>query len=231
MNQGLSTDHNQAGDPFTAVLMQPLVADGVVVAQAGQMVYGRVSTIEKQSSSHPSRMGLQLTSTTLADGTQTPLQSQVVGRQGGSTPGAVQAGTVATTTGVGAAIGAAAGWGTGAAIGAGAGAMAGIIGVLLTRNHPTVVYPESVLTFELTAPMTVSTTNAPQAFRFVGPEDFQRAQALQSRPGPPAYGPRSYPSAYPYPYPYPYWGGFYWGPGFAYGWGPGFYFGGRYWRR
>jgi hypothetical protein len=220
IDQALSSDHNQPGDTFVAQLAQPLVVDGVVVAQRGQNVYGRVAEVQKQNSGRPSRLGLELTSLTLADGTQVPIRSQLVARTGRSTPAGVQAGTVAATTGIGAAIGAAADWGTGAAIGAGAGAIAGIAGVLLTRNHPTVVYPETALTFRLESPMTISTVRAPQAFRFVGPEDYNQPYNAALQPRPPARAPGAYfapygygyPSPYAYGYPYPYWG---WGPGFG----------------
>lgn len=246
MNQPLSTDHNEAGDPFTATLMQPLVVDGVVVAHRGQTAYGRVAEVEKQHSDKPSRLKLELTSFTLADGTQVAAQTQLVARQGGTTPAGVQAGTVAGTTVAGAAVGAAADWGRGAAIGAGAGAAAGIVGVLLTRNHPTIVYPETALTFQMTAPVAISTARAPQAFRYVGPEDYD-GPALQTSGGPrraaaPAYyyGQGYYGPGYGYPYYYgyssPYWGP-YWGPsvGFGavilgrggWGWGGGW---GRRWR-
>jgi hypothetical protein len=176
INQALSTDHNQAGDPFTATLMQPLVVDGIVVAHRGQTVYGNVAEVERQHSDKPSRLKLELTSFTLADGTQVAVQTQLVARRGGTTPAGVQAGTVAETTVAGAAVGAAADWGRGAAIGAGAGAAAGIVGVILTRNHPTVVYPETELTFQMTSPIAISTTRAPQAFRYVGPEDYDHPQ-------------------------------------------------------
>ena len=36
VNQELSSDHNQQGDLFTASLAQPIVVDGIVVAQRGQ---------------------------------------------------------------------------------------------------------------------------------------------------------------------------------------------------
>jgi len=229
-NQPLSSDRNQPGDPFSVTLEQPVVVDGVVIAQRGQTMYGRVAETEKAHGGKPSRLGLELTSMTLADGTQVPVRTQLVARQGTTTPAGVQAGTVATTTAVGASIGAAADWGTGAAVGAGAGAAAGIIGVLLTRNHPTVLYPETPLTFRVETPVTVSTTRAPQAFRYVGPEEYNRpVQArIQPRPGPPAYYGYGYgPGYYPYyPY-YPY----YWGPGVSVYWGPGFFYGRGWYRR
>jgi len=212
INQALSTDHNQAGDPFTATLMQPLVVDGVVAAHRGQTVYGNVAEVQKQHSSKPSLLKLELTSFTLADGTQVATQTQLVARQGGTTPAGVQAGTVAGTTVAGAAVGGAADWGQGAAIGAGAGAAAGIVGAILTRNHPTVIYPETALTFQMTAPVAISTTRAPQAFRYVGPDDYDRPAMQMSagprRAAPPAY---YYGPGYGYPYPSYYGSPYYYG--------------------
>jgi hypothetical protein len=232
-NQMLSSDHTQVGDTFGATLLQPLVADGVVVAQRGQTVYGRVSIAEKAHGGKDSRLGLELTSVTLADGTQQPLQSQLVSYQGPRTPGSMEAGTIVGTTAAGAAVGGVAARGTGAAAGAGAGAAAGIVGVLMTRNHETRIYPEAVMTFQVTAPITVSTVNAPQAFRFVGPDDYNRpsmqystrstgpAPATGVAPGyyaPGYYAPGYYPPYYGYGYGYPY----YWGPSVVIGGGWGF---------
>ena len=229
IDQMLSSNRNQPGDVFSATLMQPVVVDGVVVAQRGQTVLGRVAEAQKSKAGHDSRLGLELTGLTLADGTQATVHSQLVARQGTTTPKGQEVGTVATTTAVGATVGAAAAWGTGAAIGAGAGAAAGIIGVLLTHNHPTVVYPETALTFRIETPVTISTTRAPQAFRYVDPNEYDRpaeARAIPVRRPSPYYGP----SYYPY-YPYPYWGSYY-GYGYGYGYGLGMGIGfGRGWGR
>jgi|SRR5271157_719031 len=251
INQGFSTDRNHVGDTFSASLMAPVIVDGVVVANRGQIAYGRVAEVEKQHSDKPSSLGLELTGLTLADGTQAPLTSQLVAQQGRSTPGAVQAGTIVGTTALGAAVGGAAAWGTGAAIGAGAGAAAGIVGVLLTRHHATVLYPETALTFQVTSPVAISTVNSPQAFRFVGPEDYTRTYSSYTerpapqvqgsplgRPAPPSYYYDYSPYGYnPYYYPgyYPYYygpsvivgGGWGWGGGWGRGWGGGWGFRGR----
>jgi hypothetical protein len=238
INTMLASNKNKPGDLFTATLAQPLVVDGIVIAQRGQTVVGRVVDAGKgKDGKH--FLKLELTGVTLADGSQVPMQSQLATTQGPTTPGAVQAGTVAGTTAVGAGVGAVAGGGTGAGIGAGAGAMIGIAGIIATRDHAAILFPETPLTFQVTAPVTVSTVNAPQAFRYVGPEDYERQPAMTSRLNtrPPAagypgatylYGPGyAYPGYYPgyYPY-YPY----YWGPsvGIGFGFGGGFY--GRRWR-
>jgi len=42
VNEPLSSDHNRVGDAFTATLVQPLVANGIVIARRGQTVAGRV---------------------------------------------------------------------------------------------------------------------------------------------------------------------------------------------
>jgi hypothetical protein len=218
VNQELSSNHNQQGDVFNASLAQPIVVDGVVVAQRGQSVMGRVAEAVKAGRvSGTSRLALQLTGLTLADGMQANVQSQLVTRNGQTSVGN-DVGAVATTTAVGAGIGAAADWGRGAAIGAGAGAAAGIVGVLLTRGHATVVYPETLLTFRVDTPVNVDLTRAPQAFRYVGPDEYDRGTQTTTvvrRPLPrPYYSPYPYYSSYPYYYP-----GYY-GYGYPYVYGP-----------
>src|ERR1035437_7497444 len=198
VEQELSSDRNQQGDVFNASLAQSIVVDGVVVAQRGQTVMGRVAEAMKAGRAQgTSRLALQLIGLTLADGTQANVQSQLVNRNGQTSVGRDVA-TVATTTALGAAIGAAADWGRGAAIGAGAGATAGIIGVLLTRGHPTVVEPETLLTFRIDSPVNVDLTRAPQAFRYVGLDEYDRPVQTTVARRPTA--PRPYYSPYPYYY-------------------------------
>ncbi len=237
VNQPLSSDKNQAGDAFTATLAQPVVVDGVVVAQRGQTIYGHVTEAKKAGRVEgTSRLGVQLTELTLVDGQQVPIQSQMISRNGNTSVGR-DVGAIAGTTALGAAVGAAAGWGRGAAIGAGAGAVVGTLGVLLTRGQPTILYPETVLTFRIDQPVTVATDHAPDAFRYVEPGDYNAPPSFATRspyggPGGPA--PYGY-SAAPYPYygyvaPYPYYYapfGFYFGPRAYYG---GVYFRGGYYR-
>jgi hypothetical protein len=223
VDQPLSSDHNQPGDFFAATLAQPLVADGIVVARRGQMVGGVVSEAVKAGRAKGvSHLRLELAELSLVDGRQVTVKSQLVDRRGDTSLGR-DAAAIGTTTGVGAAIGAAAAGGFGAGMGAIAGAGASTIGVLLTRGRPTVVYPETPLTFRLEAPVMISTVSAPDAFQPVSQSDY--GQSMQYRvagPGPGAYSNRYY-SSYPYGYS-PYWYNPYWYGGF---WGPSFFFGGR----
>jgi hypothetical protein len=248
VDQYISSDKNQAGDGFSATLARPVVASGVVIARRGETIGGQVAEAKKAGRvTGVSHLAVQLTSMTLVDGQQVPIVTALTNFKGPTSNGR-DAGAMATTTIMGAAIGAAADLGPGAAIGAGAGLLAGAVGVLVTRGHPTVILPESVLTFRIAQPVTFSTDRAPQAFAYVnevppgqpmrpqqGPQ-YGRQYGPQDGPqsdnqnGPPTgyqnygddCGPNGCPQPTPPPYyyaPYPY--PYYYYP---YYWGPGFSF-------
>lgn len=242
VDQMLSSDRNHAGDGFSATLVKPLVIDGVVVAERGQTLGGRVVEAQKAGRVEGvSRLAVELIDLPLVDGQQLPVKTQFVSQTGGTSKGRDLAG-VGGTTALGAAVGAAAAGGFGAGVGAASGAFVGLIGVLATRGHASVIYPESVVTFRVEAPLTISTVHAPQAFRFVSPGDYQRADSLQQRAQAQA-APRLVTPA-PYYYSPYYYGGYYdpffWGSRYYWGPGIGFYYrgghrgyvgGGRGWRR
>ena len=200
----LSSDHNLPGDAFTATLAQPLVANGYVVARRGQILSGRVADAVKAGRvKGTSRLALELTDLTLADGENLPVQTQLIQYAGGTSKGR-DATAIGTATGVGAAVGAAADGGVGAGVGAAAGAAASTIGVLMTRGRPTEVYPESLLTFRTTEPLTIATDRASIAFTPVRQEDYEP----DAQPRQPHLARRPVWGGYPYPYPpYPYYGG------------------------
>lgn len=238
INEPLSSDHSQVGDFFSATLTQPVIVLGIVVARYGQSVAGHVVEAKKAGRvSGVSRLGITLTSLTLVDGQTVPIQSQLLVREGPTSVGH-DAAAIAGTTGLGAAIGGAADWGKGAAIGAAAGVAAGTVGLLLTRGYPMVVAPETLLTFQVTAPVTIETNDAPQAFRFVEPADYPSAQTpSQQILAYPAAASRAYPYPYYaspyyvyyappyYPYYYPYSGyPYFYGPSFSFFFGyPGYH--------
>ncbi len=223
--QQLSSDHNQAGDGFTAVLDQAVVAQGWVVARRGQTVMGRVVTAEKAGRSNSSsQLAIELTELSLVDGQPLPVRTQLATiANNNPSRSRNDAAIVGTTTGTGAVIGAIAGGGTGAAIGAAIGAAAGVAGVLSTRGKPTELYPEAQLTFRLEGPATISTDNSRQAFLPVTPSDYNRGTTrdqvrypeASSYPPPRYYAPYDY---YWYGLPYGYFGFYgYYGPRYYYG--------------
>lgn len=230
VNQPLSSDRNQPGDAFSATLARPVVVDGVVVAQRGQTLGGRIAEAHKAGRVEGvSRLGIQLTDLTLVDGQQLPIQSQLISRSGPTSVGR-DAGAIAGTAAVGAAIGAAANYGVGAGVGAAAGAAAGTLGVLLTRGRSTIIYPETVLTFRIEAPISFATDRAPQAFRFVDPNEYDRPEPglRTSMSGSPCGEYGCPPSAPPYEYGPAYYPRHYYRPGVSFFYGQGFYFGRGY---
>ena len=210
--QPLSSNQNHPGDQFTATLVNPIIANGRVVADRGQIVAGRVVESQKAGKvKGQSKLAITLTDLTLVDGSQIPFHAQLTGFTGGTSYGR-DTGTIVGPAATGAAIGGIAAGPVGAGIGAAAGATAGLIGVLFTRGNPTVIYPESVLTFRIQDPIQVATDHAPQAFRIVGSNDYaqphDQPRTLSVRPPPyyatPYYGPSV-------------------GVGFGTFWGPGYY--------
>ena len=109
INQWLSSDRNHQGDTFTATLEQPLVVDGVVAAPRGATILGTVTEAQKAGRVEgTSRLAVQLTGLTLADGQQISIQSQMINRNGPTSVGRDTA-AVGGTTALGAIIGAGAG--------------------------------------------------------------------------------------------------------------------------
>jgi hypothetical protein len=222
INEPLSSERNQIGDQFTGTLQQPIVVNGWIVARRGQVVMGQVKSVKKAGRvKGVSQLGVELTDMTLVDGEQAPVLTELWKGSGGTSHGA-DAASIAGGSALGAIIGSAADWGRGAAIGAGAGAAAGIGAVLLTRGRPTILEPESQLTFRLVDPVKVDTTHSQQAFLPVSQEDFEGGRGERPRlraGGYGAYG--AGPCGYYYPcYFAPGYVGIYSGYGW---WGPGYY--------
>ena len=174
INEKLSSDKNQPGDLFTATLVQPLVANGLVIAQPGQNIAGRVSeAVKAKDGNGRSRLGLDLTELSLVDGQQVPIRTQLIEYHRPNDNGR-DAGVVVGTTAAGAAIGAIAGGGFGAGVGALSGALAGVIGVLATHGHATEIHPEAVLTFRTIDTVTIATDRSGGAFQPVQQYDYRR---------------------------------------------------------
>src|ERR1039458_1044533 len=122
VDQSLSSDHNKAGDIWTATLTQPVIADGRVIAQRGQIVGAPVAEAQKTGHGHKeSRLAVDLNQLTLADGRQVRIQSRLIEFHGPPVYRGREAAAVVTTVATGAAIGGAVGGGSGAGVGAAGG--------------------------------------------------------------------------------------------------------------
>ncbi len=152
----ISTDTHKAGDTFVASLHEPLVDGNRVIAAKGARVEGVVANADKGGRvKGVAALAVRLTSITLESGRSVDIATGTFGVRAKTTK-RDDATKVGIGSGVGAAIGAIAGGGKGAAIGAAAGAGAGGGVVLATRGDPAVIGSEALLTFKLTAPVTVT---------------------------------------------------------------------------
>jgi hypothetical protein len=152
----LSTKTVQSGETFTASLEEPIVDGTWVVAEKGATVYGKVVNADAGGRvKGVASLTVRLTELQTADGQRIAINTDTRGAQAKSSK-KKDATKVGIAAGVGAAIGAIAGGGSGAAKGAGIGAGAGTGVVLATHGDPAVIPSESVLTFTLSEPLTIT---------------------------------------------------------------------------
>ena len=150
----LSTESAESGQTFQAALAEPLIVDGKQIAPKDAEVDAVIVDADKGGRvKGVASISVRLTKLHLNSGAA-PIKTGVYTKEARATK-KKDAVTVGIVSGVGAAIGAIAGGGKGAAIGAGSGAAAGTGVVLATRGEPAVIAAESLLTFRLTAPVTV----------------------------------------------------------------------------
>ncbi|HLA41751.1 MAG TPA: hypothetical protein VJ417_17235 [Candidatus Glassbacteria bacterium] len=151
----LSTKTLQNGDTFTATLEEPLVEGNWVIAPKGSTVEGRIVNSDPGGRvKGVASLAVALTQLHTADGQVLDISYNTFTVEAKSTEGK-DAAKIGIGAGVGAAIGAIAGGGKGAATGAAAGAGAGTGVVLATHGDAAEIGSETVLTFELSAPVHV----------------------------------------------------------------------------
>jgi hypothetical protein len=151
IGQTLSTKQNNVGDNFRGTLVQTVRVDNVPVIRAGTPVLGSVTGAKGQGKFKGAgdlaitlnRVGSQNVSTTA-------YEKAVSGKGKRST------GFIAGGGGGGALIGGLAGGGKGALIGGLVGAGAGTAGAAFTGNKTVEIPAESVITFRLVSPITVT---------------------------------------------------------------------------
>lgn len=166
LGQSLSTRTTPLGTEWTAVLVEPMTRDGVVMVPAGSTLRGKVTEVHggKRISGQAS-IHLTTLSVLLPDGTTRGLHAQVIDTDYNhgvrvDAEGTLlhrenrkeEAGVMALTVGSGAAAGGVIAGVPGALVGAGVGA--GVSGVLYLKEDKQAELPkDTILTFELTRSM------------------------------------------------------------------------------
>lgn len=152
----LSTERSRAGDEFRATLDEPVIVDGLIIADRGAFVEGRVADARRAGRIEGrSYLAVELTRLQTDDGQWIDLTTSTHAEEGRGTA-KKDLKRIGITTGIGAAIGAIAGGGKGAAIGAGVGAGAGAGAAAAKRGEAVVLRPETLLYFQLTRPVAVT---------------------------------------------------------------------------
>jgi BON domain len=154
VDQALSSKTSQAGQTFSATLVQPVSVDGATAIPKGSRVTGTVITAkEKGKIKGEGELSLALKSITIRGQNYTiqtgTLDSTVKGK------GKRTAATTGGGAAGGALIGGLAGGGKGAGIGALVGAAGGLVGGAMTGNKQIEIPAESALTFTLSKSLTL----------------------------------------------------------------------------
>ena len=201
METGLSSETARIGDPFTAVLIDPIVIDNRVVVAAGSKVTGRVTSVTRAKRlSKSGTIGIDFDSITLADGRNFAVQGELSSvnsrdqKQQVDEEGHVKGGDAGDRSvvfigggaGVGAVIGAISGGGKGAAAGAGTGAAIGTAAVLLMKGDEARVAPGMEFGMRLVRSLNIETDNGstrPPAINYTSRSWIRRAQEALTEKG------------------------------------------------
>ncbi len=216
-SEPLDSKKVKPGDYFQGTVAQSVYVGNVLAIPRGAQVTGRVVDVKKPGElKGGASISLQLTNLNLG-GNSYSLATDVFNTNSPG-KGGYTAGNTVGAAALGAAIGAVAGGGPGAAIGAVAGTGIGLGASAATPGPRSIVPPESLLTFHLTAPATVQPVSYQDASRIEASAPGPQGRRYPPQPygyggpgypGPAAYAPpppgyAPYPYAYGYPYPYAY---------------------------
>lgn len=150
MSETLSASRNNAGDGFSGVLSEPLMVGERTIYPRGTRVSGTVAAAKGRGRfKGAGDLAIELTSIGGTRVSTTEYEKSQAGK------GKRTAEIIGGGAGLGAIIGGLAGGGKGALIGGLAGAGAGTAGAAYTGNKDVVIPAESIVTFTLTAPVSI----------------------------------------------------------------------------
>ena len=152
----VSTATNKAGDTFLASLAEPLTVNGVVLFAKDASVQGKIVSLEEPGRvSGVASISLQLTEIQAKNGSSIPVQTELFSETAKSQK-KKDAAIIGAGAGIGTAIGAIAGGKKGAMLGAIAGGGGGTGYVLATKGQQLKYPSETLMTFKLAEPLTVT---------------------------------------------------------------------------
>lgn len=152
----ITSESARIEDRVEARVTRDVRAQGRVAIPSGSRMLGSVSLVERGGKMRErARLGVRFHTIVLADGTELPLQTETIFREGDA-PGNASAAKVGGGAIGGAILGAILGGGKGAAIGAGVGAGAGTATVMAGGRRPAEIRAGSPVTVKVLSPVTVT---------------------------------------------------------------------------
>jgi hypothetical protein len=152
----LSSETAHVEDRVTARVTRDVRADGRVAIPAGSRVLGSVSIVDRGGRvKEQARLGVRFHTVILADGTELPLQTETIVREGDS-PAQASAAKIGGAAIGGAILGAILGGGKGAAIGGAVGAGGGTAAVMASDRRAAKIAAGSPVTAKVLSPVTVT---------------------------------------------------------------------------
>lgn len=152
----VSSETAQIEDRVEARVTRDILVDGRVVIPAGSRVIGSVSDVDPGGKlKERARLGVRFHTLVLADGTDVPIQTDTLYREGES-PSNASAAKIGGGAIGGAILGGILGGGKGAAIGGAIGAAGGTTAVMAGRRRPAELYSGSTVTVKLLSPVTIT---------------------------------------------------------------------------
>jgi type IV secretory pathway VirB10-like protein len=155
VDTALSSERARVEDRVEARVTRDVMADGRIAIPAGARVLGSVTTVERGGKlKDRARLGVRFHTLVLADGSEVPLRTETIYREGDS-PSSESARKIGGAAVGGAILGAILGGGKGAAIGASTGAAGGTAVVMAGDRNAATLAPGTVVTVRLSAPATL----------------------------------------------------------------------------
>jgi len=152
----LSSESARIEDRVVAHVTRDVRANGRIAIPAGSKVIGAVSLVDRGGRvKEQARLGVRFHTIILADGTELPLQTETIVREGDS-PAQASAAKIGGAAIGGAILGAILGGGKGAAIGGAVGAGGGTAAVMASDRRAAKIAAGSPVTVKVLSPVTVT---------------------------------------------------------------------------
>ena len=152
----LSSERARVEDRVNARVTRDVLAAGRVAIPAGSRVLGAVTVVDKGGKvKGAARLGIRFHTLILTDGSEVPLQTEAIYREGES-PSANSAKKIGVAAVGGAILGGILGGGKGAVIGGTTGAAGGTASVMAGDRNAVTVAPGTIVTAKLSSPATIT---------------------------------------------------------------------------